>query len=35
VADIAGFVIEAAAVGARAAAAINANLVNEDVGRAT
>jgi thioredoxin reductase (NADPH) len=34
VADIAGFVIEAAAAGARAGAAINADLVDEDVARA-
>jgi thioredoxin reductase (NADPH) len=34
VTDIAGFVIEAAAAGARAGAAINADLVDEDVARA-
>jgi thioredoxin reductase len=34
VADIAGFIIEAAAAGARAGAAINADLVDEDVARA-
>jgi hypothetical protein len=34
VTDIAGFVIEAAAAGACAGAAINADLVDEDVARA-